>query len=187
MHIGVLALQGDFEKHQHILHRLGATSEAVRYSEQLDRCSGLIIPGGESTTLTRQIEFTGMREPLLEFANKHPVFGTCAGMIMLGSNQGSDKVHPLAVMDYQVERNGWGRQVHSFSTGIHLEFDPEKVFKAVFIRAPRFKTSKNIRVLARYGSEPVLVTDNRHLAASFHPELGTDERIHRYFLDMVNE
>ena len=185
--IGVLALQGNYEKHIHILGQLGMTSTEVRYPRQLDNIEGLIIPGGESTSMSIQIDRTGFRKAIKKFSQIKSVLGTCAGMIMLSSNSKSNNLETLCLMDFYVERNGWGRQVNSFIDQLKLQFDRKKDFMGVFIRAPKItKLGNNLKVLATYNNEPVMMTDGKHYVCSFHPELGFDNRIHAYYLKQIH-
>ncbi len=185
--IGVLALQGGFARHQVILEELGCRSVAVRYPADLEQLDGLIIPGGESTTISRQLDASGLRAAIITFAGEKPVMGTCAGLIMMSREPASDQVHSLGLLDLVVERNGWGRQVHSFTVTLPVQFNghSEKV-PAVFIRAPRISSlGPDVEVLATIEGEPVLVRQGRHLGATFHPELGADTRIHKLFLQAI--
>jgi len=184
---GILALQGDFGKHREVLQQMGIESILVRYPQELENCQGLILPGGESTTLTKQMKYAGLRQPLLNFAAEKAIFGTCAGLIMLAGEVDDDRVNPLGLLDITVLRNGWGRQVHSSTEKIELKFSEEKPFQATFIRAPQIqRTGNSIKVLAKYGDQPVLVTNGRHLGCTFHPELGKDTRIHEYFKRLMH-
>lgn len=188
MRIGVLALQGDFAKHIEVLLSLGIEVQEVRRSQDLENCEGLIIPGGESTVMLRQIDFIQMRDALLTFAQQKPLFGTCAGLILMSQDIQSSPLQPLKLLDLEVERNAFGRQVESFQTFISLELTPEhpKVFPAFFIRAPRIRQwGKEVKVLANLEGEPILVQQGHHLGASFHPELTGDPRVHEYFIEMV--
>lgn len=188
MLIGVLALQGDFSKHAEVLRSLGVEVQEVRKPQDLDHCQGLIIPGGESTVMLRQIEFIQMRQPLLDFAQEKPLFGTCAGLILMSQHIQSSPFSPLKLLDVEVERNAFGRQVDSFQSFISLELKPDhsKIFSAFFIRAPRIKKWGNeVKVLAKLRNEPILVQQGHHLGASFHPELTADPQVHRYFIEMV--
>ncbi len=170
-----------------MLQRLDMESIPVRYPDNLKDCSGLIIPGGESTTLTKQINYANLRAPLLEFADDKPVFGTCAGLIMLAETVDDDRVAPLGLLDMTVSRNGWGRQVHSSTEELKLSFSAGTPFQAVFIRAPVVTgTGPSVTILASYGDQPVLITDGRHLACTFHPELGEDCRVHEYFKRLMD-
>jgi pyridoxal 5'-phosphate synthase pdxT subunit len=176
--IGILAVQGDFREHAAMLRRLGAEPVEVRKPEQLDDLDGLVIPGGESTAIMRLVRIYGLEEALHRFGR--PVFGTCAGMILL------DREH-LGLVDVLVRRNAYGRQVASFETDLELRDQGEKV-RGVFIRAPRVDdVGPDVEVLAELDGEPVLLRDGRFLVASFHPELTDDTRVHELFLDLVRE
>jgi 5'-phosphate synthase pdxT subunit len=176
--IGILAVQGDFREHAGMLRRLGAEAVEVRKPEQLDDLEGLVIPGGESTAIMRLVRIYGLEEGLRRFGR--PVFGTCAGMILL------DREH-LGLVDLLVRRNAYGRQVASFETDLELGDQGERV-RGVFIRAPRVEdVGPDVEVLAELDGEPVLLRDGRFLVASFHPELTDDTRVHELFLDLVRE
>jgi pyridoxal 5'-phosphate synthase pdxT subunit len=176
--IGILAVQGDFREHAAMLRQLGAEAVEVRKPEQLEELDGLVIPGGESTAIMRLVRIYGLEEGLRRFGR--PVFGTCAGMILL------DREH-LGLVDVAVRRNAYGRQVASFETDIELGDEGGKV-RGVFIRAPRVEeVGPNVEVLAELDGEPVLLRDGRFLVASFHPELTDDTRVHELFLDLVRE
>jgi pyridoxal 5'-phosphate synthase pdxT subunit len=186
--IGVLALQGDFAQHKKMLKSLDVDVKLIRYPDDLKNCQGLIIPGGESTTIFQQMEFIGLDKSIIEFAKTKPVFGTCAGMILISNFVDDKQNNTLRLIDISVSRNAWGRQVFSFTQNISLNFDDSEEHKAFFIRAPRVtQISNNIKILAQINKEPVLLTDGKHLVCSFHPELGADNRIHKYFLRMVND
>lgn len=190
MRIGVLALQGDFSKHAETLRSLGCEVQEVRKPEDLEQCEGLIIPGGESTVMVRQLDFIKMRQPLLEFAEQKPIFGTCAGMILMSQQVQSFPLQTLKLLDIEVARNAFGRQVESFQTFISLEIKPDHCveFPAFFIRAPRIKRlGKEVQVLASWEGEPVLVRQGHYLGATFHPELTADPRIHHYFIEMIKQ
>jgi 5'-phosphate synthase pdxT subunit len=181
MTIGVLAVQGNFREHAAMLRRLGADAVEVRKPEQLDGLDGLVIPGGESTAIMRLVRLYGLEDAIREFAG--PVFGTCAGMILLDRNH-------LGVLDLEVRRNGYGRQVASFEADLELAGEAEPL-RGVFIRAPRVllgpEAVAGVEVLAELDGEPVLLRDGRVLVASFHPELTDDTRVHERFLDLVRE
>jgi pyridoxal 5'-phosphate synthase pdxT subunit len=178
MTIGVLAVQGNFREHAAMLRRLGAEVVEVRKSEELDGLDGLVIPGGESTAIMRLVRLYGLEEAIRQFTE--PVFGTCAGLILL------DREH-LGLLDLSVERNAYGRQVASFETDLELA-DDERPLRGVFIRAPRIReTGPEVEVLAELDGEPVLVRHGRFLAATFHPELTDDTRVHERFLQLVRE
>jgi 5'-phosphate synthase pdxT subunit len=176
--IGVLAVQGNFRDHAAVLRRLGAEVVEVRKPEQLEGLDGLVIPGGESTAITRLMRLYGLDEALRRFTGA--VFGTCAGMILL------DRSH-LGLVDVDVERNAFGRQVASFEADVVLEGD-EVPLRGVFIRAPRVREhGADVEVLAELDGEPVLLRQGRFLVGSFHPELTDDTRVHERFLDLVRE
>ena len=178
MRVGVLALQGNFREHIAVLRRLGVDAVEVRKPEQLEGLDGLVIPGGESTTFMRLMRLYGLDEAIRRF--EEPVFGTCAGMIVL------DRGH-LGLVDLLVDRNAYGRQVASFEADLDLEGDG-KPLRGVFIRAPRVRElGAAVEVLATHDGEPVLVRDGRFLVASFHPELTDDARVHERFLELVRE
>jgi pyridoxal 5'-phosphate synthase pdxT subunit len=178
MRIGVLAVQGNFREHAAVLRRLGAEPVEVRKPGQLDGLDGLIIPGGESTAIMRLVRLYGLEDVIREFSR--PLFGTCAGMILLDRNH-------LGVVDLEVARNAYGRQVASFEADLELEGD-ERPLRGVFIRAPRVaEAGPEVEVLAELDGEPVLLRDGRVLVASFHPELTDDTRVHERFLDLVRE
>ncbi|HEY8104400.1 MAG TPA: pyridoxal 5'-phosphate synthase glutaminase subunit PdxT [Gaiellaceae bacterium] len=178
MKIGVLALQGNFREHAAMLRELDADVVEVRLPEQLDGLDGLVIPGGESTAIMRLIRLYGLEEAIRGFSA--PVFGTCAGMILL------DRAH-LGLVDIAVERNGYGRQVASFEADVELEGEREPL-RGVFIRAPRVSDAgPEVEVLGSRDGEPVLLRQGRFLVASFHPELTGDTRVHERFLELVRE
>jgi pyridoxal 5'-phosphate synthase pdxT subunit len=178
MSIGVLALQGNFREHVSVLRRLGADVVEVRLPEELDGLDGLVIPGGESTAITRLMRLYGLDEAIRRF--RGGVLGTCAGMILL------DRDH-LGLIDLSVERNAYGRQVASFEADLELAGDSEPL-RGVFIRAPRVREAgPDVEVLAEHAGEPVLLRDGRFLVASFHPELTGDTRVHERFLALVRE
>jgi pyridoxal 5'-phosphate synthase pdxT subunit len=180
--IGVLALQGAFAKHCQALKRLEVDPILVKYPAELEKCVGLILPGGESTTMTRQIEAMDLASPLRAFALCFPIFGTCAGMILMAQEG------VLNLLDITVVRNGYGRQCDSFQVPLKLPFSPHPL-QAFFIRAPRIVHihSPLVDVLASHAGEPVCVQQGRHLAASFHPELTSDLTLHDYFLQIIRE
>jgi pyridoxal 5'-phosphate synthase pdxT subunit len=175
--VGVLALQGDFEAHAKILHRLGATAREVRVPGDLEGLDALIIPGGESTVMTLGIEREGLADPLRELAaSGTPVLGTCAGMIML------DRTH-LGVLDIEARRNAFGRQLHSFEADLDVTGVDGAPVHAVFIRAPWVaETGDEVEVLAAVEGHPVAVRQGNVLAVSFHPELTGETRLHELLL-----
>ncbi len=186
MRIGVLGLQGDFREHVGILRALGVEARDVRTRAHLDEIEGLIIPGGESTTMAYLLEKTGMLSVLRERgAQGFPIYGTCAGMILLAREL--DDSHPqnrLELMDIAVKRNAYGRQLDSFEADLQITDIGE--FHAVFIRAPKVvRVGSGIEILAEHDGAPVLVRQKNLLASSFHPELTGDTRVHEYFLKMI--
>lgn len=183
--VGVLALQGDFEAHERALKRAGAEPVEVRSAADLQHIDGLVIPGGESTTMLKLLEEEKLLEPLREFAGKRPIFGTCAGAILLASQVSHPSQPSLGLMDIDVERNAYGRQLDSRIARLHPE-GIEGDLEAVFIRAPIIRrVGKGAKVLANYEGAPVLVEQGRHLVATFHPELTNDSRIHLMFLNKI--
>jgi 5'-phosphate synthase pdxT subunit len=187
--VGVLALQGAFAKHMAMLRSIQVKNKLVRRPQDLRDCDALVIPGGESTAMTKRIDFIDLRESLLEFSEKKPIFGTCAGLVLMAQEIVGSSMNPLGLLDVAVERNGFGRQYESFSAEISLSLSEIKgSFQGVFIRAPRLKhVGKGVAVLAAFGGEPVLVQQNHFLAASFHPELTDNPAIHRFFMNLVRE
>jgi len=174
----VLALQGAFREHARTLRAEGAEVVEVRLPGQLEELDGLVVPGGESTTILRLASLYGLDEAIRSFAG--PIFGTCAGMILL------DRAH-LGLADLEVDRNAYGRQVASFEADLELDGE-ERPFRGVFIRAPRVRdVGADVEVLAQLDGEPVLLRDGRVLVAAFHPELTDDTRLHAQFLKMVEE
>jgi 5'-phosphate synthase pdxT subunit len=181
--IGILALQGDFEAHRRAIERAGAYASEVRTAADLDLVDGLVIPGGESTTILKMLRFEDMFEPLRDFGAHKPIFGTCAGAILLASKVLNPEQESLGLMDVTIERNGYGRQVDSRIANIELEGENAE---AVFIRAPVIRhVGPGAKVLATYLDTPVLVEQGKHMVATFHPELGEDTRIHRHFIEKV--
>jgi pyridoxal 5'-phosphate synthase pdxT subunit len=176
--IGVLAVQGNFREHAAMLRELGAEVVEVRLPEQLEGLDGLVIPGGESTAIRRLMRLYGLEEAIRDFAA--PVLGTCAGMILL------DRAH-LGLVDVEVQRNGYGRQLASFEADLDLGDEGEPM-RGVFIRAPRVTNAgASVEVLASHEEVPVLLRHGRFLVASFHPELTGDTRVHERFLELVRE
>jgi 5'-phosphate synthase pdxT subunit len=180
--VGVLALQGDFEAHARMLRALGADVREVRVPEDLDGLEGLVIPGGESTTITLGVEREGLAEPLRELARSGtPVLGTCAGMIML------DRSH-LGIMDIETRRNAFGRQIRSFEADLDIPGVDGAPVRAVFIRAPWVEVcGDDVEVLAEVEGHPVAVRQGNLLVISFHPEIAGEDRLHRLFLSAVRE
>jgi 5'-phosphate synthase pdxT subunit len=181
--IGVLALQGDFEAHRKALQRAGAEVTEIRNAEDLQALDGLVIPGGESTTMLKLLHQQNLFSPLREFGQRKPIFGTCAGAILLASEVINPAQESLGLLDFTIERNGYGRQVDSRIAKIEIEGQSAE---AVFIRAPIIRrTGPHARVLASYMDAPVLIEEGKHLVATFHPELSAEDRVHRRFVEKV--
>jgi len=189
--VGILALQGDFEAHARTLTSLGAEPVLVRTAAELEGADGLIIPGGESTTMLKLLHAENLLAPLTRYGSRRPIFGTCAGAILLAAGVSNPEQEALGLLDIDVERNAYGRQIDSRVA--HLT--PEAEFaartspgemEAVFIRAPAIRrVGPQARVLARYLGDPVLVEQGPHMAATFHPELSADSRVHEFFLSKL--
>jgi pyridoxal 5'-phosphate synthase pdxT subunit len=185
--IGVLALQGDFAEHEAILKRLGVEAREVRLPDDLHGLDGLIIPGGESTTITRLMAMYGFLEPLRAFAGQRPVWGTCAGMIVMARRATDLDREGLELMDIEVERNAFGRQVDSFETDLEIKGLDGAPLRAIFIRAPLIREAgEGVEVLAALEDGRIVAAKQGHLlATAFHPELTNDDRMHRYFLTLA--
>ncbi len=182
--VGILALQGDFEAHRKAIERAGGRAVEVRTAEQMHACDGLVLPGGESTTMLKLLEIENLVEPLREFGRKKPVYGTCAGAILLAREVSHPSQASLDLMDIGVERNAYGRQVDSHIAAVKMEEGPE--LEAVFIRAPIIRrVGEGARVLARHQGDPVWVEQGRHMVTTFHPELTEDARVHRHFVEKL--
>ncbi len=184
--VGVLAIQGDFNAHARALADVGAGPREVRKPEQLEGLDGLILPGGESTTMLKFLEKHDFFEALREFCAAHPVFGTCAGAILLAREVRNPAQRSLGVLDAVVERNAYGRQIDSTITTAPTAL-PGGQLEMVFIRAPRIvSVGSGVETLASREGSPVLVRQGNLMAATFHPELSEDRRIHRLFVDIVS-
>ena len=183
--IGVLALQGDFEKHIQAIVRLGHQALEVRAKEDLDKTDALILPGGESTTVLKLLHDSGFYHDILMFAKNQPAMGTCAGLIVLAKEVTNLPYAPLNLIDISVNRNAYGRQRDSFLDHIHINLNGvEKSFEGVFIRAPQIiRCGPGVHVLGNSKGVPVLAANNRVLVSTFHPELTDDLSIHQYFID----
>jgi 5'-phosphate synthase pdxT subunit len=191
MNVGVLALQGAFARHIEACERLGHAAHEVRTVVDLAGVDALILPGGESTTMSKLLVSQGLFDPIAELlAAGTPVFGTCAGMILLASvvHDGRPDQRSFAVIDLAVQRNGYGRQVDSFETDLSIDGVDGGPFHAVFIRAPRVESvGPGVDVLARVGDDPVVCRSGNVLVAAFHPELTDDLRLHRAFLSFTGD
>lgn len=188
MIIGILALQGDFEAHRRMSEKLGVKAIKVRESQDFERIDGLIIPGGESTTINRLLNRYKLTKSVKKFHKTgKPIFGTCAGMILLAKEIDNHKDQfSFGFMDITVQRNAYGRQIDSFEEDLVIPKLGKKPFRTVFIRAPKIlKTGKNVESLAKHNGDHILVREKNILAGSFHPELTEDTRVYEYFLEMV--
>lgn len=185
MKIGVLAIQGDYEAHKARLEQLGAEVALVRKPEQLDAIDGIVIPGGESSTFLNFLSERGFLEKLRDFVSTKPTFGTCAGAILLARHVENPPQQSLEAMDIRIRRNAYGRQIDSSIRQAQSKLG-DKPLEMVFIRAPKIvNTGKGVEVLATHGGDPVLVRQGKIMAATFHPELSEDTRVHQEFVKMV--
>lgn len=186
MKIGILALQGAVAEHMHAIARAGAEAIMIKKTDQLDQIDGLIIPGGESTTIGRLMHQYNFIEAITAFSHaKKPIFGTCAGLIILSSHLQNQSTIHLSLMDITVERNAFGRQVDSFESLLAVKGIADPV-KAIFIRAPLIKNVGNdVEVLATFQNEIVAARQDHLLATSFHPELTDDIQMHQFFIRMI--
>ncbi|RMG72902.1 MAG: pyridoxal 5'-phosphate synthase glutaminase subunit PdxT [Chloroflexi bacterium] len=187
MKIGVLALQGAFIEHEKMLRSLGVETVQVRLPVHLDGLDGLIIPGGESTTIGKLATDYGLMQPLRDFATYKPTWGTCAGMIFLAKDLGQHHQPILGLMDVTVNRNAFGRQIDSFEADLDIAVLGETPYHAVFIRAPVItQAAPQVEVLAKFSDDQIVAAREGHLlATAFHPELTNDTRFHTYFLGMI--
>ena len=188
--VGILALQGDYSKHKDILDKLKISSCEIRYSNQFNEISGLIIPGGESTTMTDLIYRSGLHKNIYSFSRSKPILGTCAGLIMMSRLVNDDRVKPLNILDIEVDRNAYGRQVNSFRDELSVSIGGKfENISATFIRAPKInRMNKNIEFLTSYNNEPVAIKQGMHGGLAFHPELDGITLFHEYtFVEQFNE
>ena len=187
MKIGVLALQGAVAEHIQMLSALETEVIPVRTPSELDGLDALVIPGGESTTISKLLSDYGLMQPIRELAEQgFPIFGTCAGLVLLAKRVSNLEMEPIGVMDIEVKRNAFGRQVDSFEANLEIPALHNGTFHGVFIRAPIIeKTENGVEVLCQLNDRPVAVRQGKLLACAFHPELTDDLRLHRYFLDII--
>jgi 5'-phosphate synthase pdxT subunit len=180
--IGVLALQGNYKMHSQVLERIGIEPVSVRYPYQLDVIEGLVLPGGESTTISKLMNRMGFYKPLQSFANDYPVFGTCAGLILMSEKVVDTELESLGLLDVQIERNGYGRQIKSNTIDIEFELNNMNyTIPGSFIRAPKIVSyGESIKVLAMSDETPIIVKNKKHLGISFHPELDNISILHEY-------
>lgn len=185
--IGILAVQGDFEKHRQIVQSLGHETLLVKTQHELDTSDALIMPGGESTTLTKLFAKHNLEKALVAYAKEKPVFGTCAGLIVLSKKVINHPVQTLGLINVTVARNAYGRQVDSFIDDVDIALgDQQFSFEGVFIRAPKIVGfGDDVEILGKHKDDIVLAESGNILVATFHPELTDDPRIHHYFIDKV--
>ena len=185
MKIGVLALQGNFENHYNKILDFGKTPIYVKTKSELSKCDALIIPGGESTVMSKMIDFNNLRQAIIDLKDEINIMGICAGMIMLSSTKGYNNLKTLSIMNFKVERNGFGRQINSFKSKIKF-LPTNNDINVSFIRAPKIKTfSDENQCIAKFDGKPVMLTDGRHIACSFHPEFSLNNDIYEYFTNLI--
>lgn len=186
--IGVLAIQGAFFKHQLSLSRLSVEPVLVRSPRDLETISGLILPGGESTVVMKGMDFTGLKEAITAFGKHHPIFGTCAGIILMSGQVLGDSMEPFGFLNLKIQRNAYGRQADSFYTQLKVSLPHSQSEPAYFIRAPKIvEVEPGVEVLSRFKGDPVLVKEGHFLGSTFHPELTDSLSLHKYFVDMVRQ
>jgi 5'-phosphate synthase pdxT subunit len=187
--IGVVAIQGDFERHQQVLEKLRVEPISIRNAAQLKQCDALIIPGGESTTILKLFKAFGLDSAIKKFARNKPVMGTCAGLIILAKTVNNPPMETLQLLDVEVTRNAYGRQVDSFIDDVKISIDDnDPDFEGIFIRAPKIdKVGEGIEPIGYLGDEVVMAENKLFLVATFHPELSNDTRIHEYFVNKVKK
>ncbi|MBD3378410.1 pyridoxal 5'-phosphate synthase glutaminase subunit PdxT [candidate division KSB1 bacterium] len=184
--IGILSIQGDFAKHQVMLQGLGVETLQVKTIHHLKKCDGLVIPGGESTTLVHLLHKHDLWEPLKAFGQQNPVYGTCAGLITLATHVPNAPFTPMGLIDLSVQRNAYGRQIDSFIAPVQIRLDIASSFEGVFIRAPKItKIGNRVTPLGWYEDNIVLAESGHILVSTFHPELTDNDLIHRYFLKKI--
>jgi 5'-phosphate synthase pdxT subunit len=183
--VGVLALQGDFDQHEQVLRKLKIQSKKIRSSAELKQCDALILPGGESTTFIKLLRKTGLYKALQKFAKDKSLMGTCAGLIALATKITNNSMETLGLIDIEVERNAYGRQIDSFVETVQIPlFQDKPEFEGVFIRAPKIlRLGKSVEKLGYLGDQVVMARNSRILVTTFHPELSRDGRVHQYFIE----
>ena len=188
--VGVLELQGDFALHHRLLKDMGVDSSSVKKSSDLDRVDGIIIPGGESTTMSLLIDNFNMHEALVDFGTVNPVMGTCAGLIIMASKVDDERINPLGLVDITVERNAYGRQIQSVSEPVQFNFSEidKRILPTTFIRAPKITNiSGEFKIIGTYKDSPVAILSGHHLCLTFHPELDQIDIFHRILFDSSSE
>ena len=185
MKIGVLALQGNYSAHYKKILEFDENPIYVKDQKSLFQCDGLIIPGGESTVMSKMLDYNNLRNSIIDIKDKMPIMGVCAGMVLLSMTKNYKNLKTLSIMDFEVERNGYGRQIYSFNSKINF-IPSKKNINVCFIRAPKVsKFSKKIKCLAKLNENPILLTDGYHLASSFHPEYSSGFEIYNYFKNII--
>ncbi len=188
--VGVLELQGDFALHHRLLKDMGVDSSSVKKSSDLDRVDGIIIPGGESTTISLLIDNFNMHDALVDFGTVNPVMGTCAGLIIMASNVDDERINPLGLVDLTVERNAYGRQIQSVSESVQFNFSEidKRILPTTFIRAPKITNiSGDFKIIGTYKDSPIAILSGHHLCLTFHPELDQIDIFHRILFDSSSE
>ena len=188
--VGVLELQGDFALHHRLLKDMGVDSSSVKKSSDLDRVDGIIIPGGESTTMSLLIDNFNMHDALVDFGTVNPVMGTCAGLIIMASNVDDERINPLGLVDLTVERNAYGRQIQSVSESVQFNFSEidKRILPTTFIRAHKITNiSGDFKIIGTYKDSPVAILSGHHLCLTFHPELDQIDIFHRILFDSSSE
>jgi len=188
--VGVLELQGDFALHHRLLKDMGVDSSSVKKSSDLDRVDGIIIPGGESTTMSLLIDNFNMHDALVDFGTVNPVMGTCAGLIIMASNVDDERINPLGLVDLTVERNAYGRQIQSVSESVQFNFSKidKRILPTTFIRAPKITSiSGDFKIIGAHKDSPVAILSGHHLCLTFHPELDQIDIFHRILFDSSSE
>ncbi|MBH49686.1 MAG: pyridoxal 5'-phosphate synthase glutaminase subunit PdxT [Candidatus Marinimicrobia bacterium] len=178
MKIGILALQGNYSKHEQLVLELGWDCINVKYLNDFSSIDGLIIPGGESTTITKLLIKTNLFQQVKEFAKSYPILGTCAGLILMGTIVSDNRINPLGLLNIKVNRNAYGRQIHSFTGPLDI-LDKSEPLMGTFIRAPKiYSVGSQVEVIANYKDEPVAVRQGKHIGLTFHPELNREPYFH---------
>ncbi len=188
--IGVLELQGNFALHHKVLSKLEIESLSVKHKKDLNRVNGLIIPGGESTTISLLIDSFKLRSHLIEFSKSNPIMGTCAGLILMAKNVPDKRVNPLGLLNINIERNAYGRQIMSRTECLNFKFNKKINFdlETTFIRAPKItKIKKGIKILAKYKNSPIAILSDHFLGLTFHPELNDISIFHQILFDPKSE
>jgi len=185
--IGILALQGNYQMHQAMLNKIGAENILIRYELDLNQCTGLIIPGGESTTISKMLSQYNLFNSIKRFSKHNSIFGTCAGLVLM-SNYDAESVSGLKLIDVDVSRNGWGRQINSFTEEVEIRISKDSSqFEATFIRAPRItRVGESVDILSKFKQEAIMIRQGRHIATTFHPEMHNNPLLHKYFLEIAN-